>query len=243
MARPGSLAGDLTTHADAEKFLKKLTAERRGSKPTIITIGGDTMWRLYTPLTPVLRDGDFAFEPIPDADQALRTFLGGAGDLFLGGLPQRIAAQKKGCHAVLSFENNPLLFSLNSLIYSEALKDRQGIVSAASGLWFKTITEAKRDPAYLGVVQKGCMELLRALQIDQHSLTEELIAEVLGSNRYEIFPERPIDLSDELLRMAAATFRQLGGKNGVTNKVMEEVFDVMAETLERDVDKEKYPAL
>ena len=243
MARPGAAERDFGTLGEAEKFLKKLIADHRsGSKATIITIGGDTMWRLYTPLTPVLRDADFAFEHIPDADLALRTFLEGAGDLFLGGLPQRLAARKVGCYEVLSFANNPLLFSLNSLIFSEALKDRQGIMSAASGLWFKTIAQAKADPSAMKSLQNGCLRLLDNLKVDQHCITADLIAEVLSDERYEVFPDRPTDLFDELLSMVATTFRHLTA-NKIHQKVMEEVFDSMAETLDREVDKEKYPAV
>jgi hypothetical protein len=83
---------------------------------------------------------------------------------------------------------------------------------------------------------------LKELQVDQHSLTENLIADVIAGKEYEIFPDRPIDLSDEMLRMAADTFRQLKGWK-IAEKVIEEVFDMMAETLKPEVDKEKYPAL
>ena len=240
VARPRALKEDLKSIADAKKYLARLIEQRPGGpKPTIITMSGDTYWRLYTALTPLVETNAFAFEQILDPDLALRTFLtDGVGDLFFGGLPQRIAARASECREVLNFENNPLLFSLNSLIYSDTLQNRLGIVSAASGLWFKTIAQAMNDSAYRAMAQKGCMRLLQELEVEQHTLTEDLIGDVISGRKYEVFPERPTVLFNDVLEI----FRRVSALK-LPEPEMEKVYGELAETFDLRVDKEKYPAL
>lgn len=244
MAHRNNELQEPVTLTAANSYLKNLIHGRRrsGRKTTIVSMGADTVWRLTNPLTPDLNDDNFIVESLGDPDFALSQFLNGVGDLFVGGLPQRLAARKMGCHEVLSSQNNPLLFSLNSLICSETMfEERKPILTAASALWFDTISKLKINQEFRQQVTQAIPQLLRNLSIEKHNLNEEFFQTIFSEtgSTYEFFPDRPTDLLDQLLRIIFETFGQIKEAK-IGTKTIEAVFSNLEETLNRELDKEMY---
>ncbi len=114
---------------------------------TLVTMGPDTRWRLC-----ISRDLEVLKHPFldtkntrvitrGDANAALKLFQEGTGSFFAGGLPQRLAGVREyGYIEVISYDNNPFLFSINSLICSETtLQDAKILLGAVEALWFQTL--------------------------------------------------------------------------------------------------------
>jgi hypothetical protein len=187
----------LTGALDVLRRLKNKIAH-----PRVITIGADTTWRFVQNalVRHELKDCDFV--DVPDADVALEQFLAGDGDLFVGGLPQRFQALKHNCIELISADNNPLLFSLNSLIYSGPKREAPPpeVLAAAAGFWFRTIARAKQDENYRNEVVDQCVRMAkgadRAQWLDPEQFRQLLDPATVSP--YEVFPARPTDLLDAI---------------------------------------------
>ncbi|SPE37257.1 hypothetical protein SBA6_680027 [Candidatus Sulfopaludibacter sp. SbA6] len=179
-----------------QKLLAKLAENGRNK---IISMGADTVWALRTPLVPELAPGRFDVQVVPNPDYALDRFLDGMGNLFVGGLPQRLKAKSRGCVEVMNSDLNPLLFSFNSLICSKRLYEQhQAVLAAVTSLWFTTIAQMRSNGEFREYVKKSILALLDQLGIEDHSLTPEGFDEVFGATQgaYEVFPETPSGLVD-----------------------------------------------
>lgn len=191
---------DVKTLKGAVDFLKHLR-KAAGPRPTIVTVGADMTWRLRNNALIGSALAGFEFELVPDADVALEQFLAGFGDLFVGGLPQRLAATKAKCVEVLSFDNNPLLFSLNSLIYSGDKKDQPppAVLAAATSLWYQTIARAKAEPPYRAELVEQCIRMAtaeRAQWLDADHF--RALFDPDNKNPSEVLPARPTELADSI---------------------------------------------
>jgi transcriptional regulator with XRE-family HTH domain len=224
---------DLTKLPGALTFLSDLRKKFPGKKrPVIVTIGTDTVWRLQNSLTgPELGPNNFVLEVIEDPDVALNQFLGGTGDLFIGGLPQRLVATGKPHNLVevLNFANNPLLFSLNSLIYSSEYEKSPpiSVLAAITGLWYRAIDEARDHAEYRQQIIKQCTRLAQ----NYRSTTtwpdpihfDALLAqtpEQPARSRYELFAAKPTELSD-----------------AITNDIVSAVFLAVRDNPKVDIDQ------
>ncbi|MNC93679.1 hypothetical protein D3C83_103610 [compost metagenome] len=65
---------------------------------------------------------------------------------------------------------------------------------------------------------------------------------VLRNEEYEVFPNRPSELSDELLRIVSETFEKLCRQKESLDQISK-VLKEMVATLTPEIDKENYPKL
>jgi hypothetical protein len=207
LARRDDVRKKITRIQDAREFLTGLVARKKKEKPTIVCMGADTVWSLRTSLTPELSDQNFVVKPFGNADFALEKFAAGLGDLYVGGLPQRLRACKEyNCIEILNSEINPLLFSMNSLIYSEQFAGgddaAQPLLSTISALWFRNISALKRDEDMRSQMFSEVQRFSTAdRETARSSLTHEAFEAVLRNGAYEDFPDTPTGLVDSIFHI------------------------------------------
>lgn len=254
--------GHELTLEQAKKHLQDLITKykRKGSKPTIVTIGADTMWRLETPLTEEIKPESFTFQTFADPNFALNRFIGGIGDLFIGGLPQRLEAQEAECVEVLNFKNNPFLASCNGIICPDLMiKEQKPLLAAATSLWFEVISRMKANASFRHRVAQGCIQLIDDLRVSNHSLKIKHFDQVFKSDEYEYFPESPVLLLDKVIQVARTAsweyikrslpkdaekkFKSAEAVLKYVESALNEANRAMMEMLQIEIDKEAYPHL
>jgi transcriptional regulator with XRE-family HTH domain len=229
----------------AGEYLRELA--RKKPKPVLVCIGADTAWILTRSFVHGLNIQDFEIEFFADADDALRQFVeNDLGDLFIGGLPQRLQAVKNGCAEVLTFANNPLLFSINSLICSEEMfRTSKPILSAATSIWFQAISELTlndKDETFRNKIVNAILQMVDNLGVTDASLSAEVLRQVLPPKTlYEIFPAQPTDLVDEVLTISEQVFT-FWEKELKPNYDRKHVMSQLQETFKAEVDKSILPA-
>ena len=179
---------------------------KRESAPTLLTVGGDTEWRVKsTPLVPSLKK--YKVIVVNDPDFALDAFVERriAADLFVGGLPQRLRA-KQSCTEVLNWDFDPFLCSVNSLICTDTLLEKPMLLHWLVALWSAAITRLRSDSATRAQIASECRDLLRSLSLGgEQSLSAEYFDVVFGpdvGDKYELFVDRPCVLTDGLIEVA-----------------------------------------
>lgn len=208
---------DLCDRSPIEKvmiYLKKLMDDRKPDQPVIVSIEGEVEKQLGTPLTKELGwDRNFDILPVSDPDEALRMFLGGAGDFFVGGLPQRHKAElDKGCVSLISLHNDPFLFSLNSLICSQdVFAEEKILLGTITSVWFEVCTALRSiegNEFRASVYSEIDSMLLDELHLRGHSITFELMDSVFGTkhggNPLEFFPRRPAGVVSRVMEKLKA---------------------------------------
>ncbi len=232
------------THPDrreANDFLAGLLRRRqKGNPPRIISMAADIVWKLRTPLNPLLTPERFVVHRVPNPDAALQLFLDGEGDFFVGGLPQRLVAKTAGHVELLTFENNPLLFSVNSLIYPNELLDRdqhaRSLLSAMSSLWFIMVNRLRSDDSFRSI---ACEDIPRMLDDmfgrGRHFVTKQGMAKMLsqafdssGDEQYEFLPSRPTDLLDAWARAHARLLKEIADDP----RLVDDMNDIVTHVLE-----------
>lgn len=85
-----------------------------------------------------------------DPDEGLAAFLGGEGDAFIGGIPQRLRAQQEGMQELLTGTDlGPA--PINGYLATESVYEaRKQEVLALIRLWFKTVQFVEHDPEIAG---------------------------------------------------------------------------------------------
>lgn len=218
----------LVTIEKAVDFLKHLR-EDLGRKINIVCMGADTVWQLdFLNLyceAPFFSENNLSFRPYSNADLALREFLAGGGDLFIGGLPQAFVAEEKGCQSVLSSKLHPVFFSLNSLICSDQMfTSERALLFSILSLWYGFVERLKNDEEYVEKVSDSILGLLRDLGVQDHNHSAEYFKRVLlppeGTAPYEIFAEHPTTLLDDVIRSILKA-RQALGKNASLDPLLE----------------------
>jgi plasmid maintenance system antidote protein VapI len=190
---------------DARVVLRKMRerAVAAGRKPSILTMGDDPADRLRMAMPEELND--FKFKKEFTADQALNLFREGEGDGFLGGLPQRLRLLEEGAYIeVVHFDNNPFLFSVNSIFATQAVfEHHRNLLHAASALWFETVRRLRGSSEFRARVAAEIVSTLDQSE-EGHSLRAEFFEKVFGprGDRYEVFSTRPGDLVRPLLETA-----------------------------------------
>ena len=201
LARRGKVSEAPRSVEAANTVLASIVSHAKPSKPRLVSFGSDSTWRIPTELTPLLTPEFFDFLRETDADSALTSFLAGVGDLFVGGLPQRMAAEAQGCVPIVHYEINPALFSLNALVYGPKvaeLSDRHQLLSMVCSAWFSSIERLDLDSSYCHTATEAIPTLLDELCISNHRLTHEFLKQMLPPKqvcRYELFPHSPADLT------------------------------------------------
>jgi len=261
MARPNAGAPVHPTRKEANEYIEKLIAEyaARGQKPVVVYMAADTEWKLRTPFNPAFTDQYLRFVREPDPDEALRGFLEGQGNLFIGGLPQRLAATAQGCTEIISIENNPLLFSINSLVYPELMlqaRNAKAILGLASSLWFETITRIREDQEFRATVCNEVPKLLDDLGVEGHHVSGSFLDRVLPRSRrlaaqeaeepdqtHEYFPDQPTGLLDAVVRSCAQVIKEVTHDRTLEDQAIEDIIAHLGEILEPELDKTQYPML
>jgi transcriptional regulator with XRE-family HTH domain len=198
-------AGNRVPEADIRSFLKELVQNAGAKKATIITIGADTDRVLSTPLFKT-EFSSFNVKSEPNPDYALSAFRGNYGSLFVGGLPQRLRAEKNdSCIPIVTWKEDPFLFSINSLFCTPQLYG-SSLVYWIEALWHETISKMADKP-FRDRVATECQSLLRSLQIDpeETSLSREMFEDVLGprGREYEVFLKRGGELNPNFVDITA----------------------------------------
>jgi transcriptional regulator with XRE-family HTH domain len=138
---------------------------------------------------------------IPNPDVALESFRAGAGDLFIGGLPQRLALRRgEFKEVVVSGKEFPRLYSLNSLICSERmLAEKRPLLHAIDALWYDTCRRLYAEPEFRTLVFQEIHEILDRYGIERHSLVQADFESLFTSAglEFEIFAQTPAQLSEE----------------------------------------------
>ena len=145
--------GALTSQKAVADYINTLRREH-GDVLDVVSIGSDTQWMMDN--TVVRRamgargKDEKVINPLPHqgVESSLMSFLDDRhGVMYVGGLPQRMRARDQKCTEVISFQNEPTLFSVNSLICTKQTYDeRADLLNAATALWFETIRRIKRSP-------------------------------------------------------------------------------------------------
>jgi len=208
MARQKDCPASPASPARADEYLRALIAQTKPRKPVVVSMGADTVWQLKG-ILPGLDERSFDVDVYGNADFALRQFLAGIGDLFIGGLPQRFAAQEHGCTNILTGETHPFLFSFNSLICSDnMIHSERAILFSIVSLWYGTVERVLHDQNARDHVATAIPRLLNDLGIDDHNHRKQYFDKVLSpDSRYELFATHPTALLDTLLSSILTTYR------------------------------------
>ena len=248
IGRPNPEHAPTFTLVEARKLLRE-TIEifaQKGERPTLVCMGADSIWKLYTPFTPEINTDTFAIHAFNNPDLALRSFLEGFGDFFMGGLPQRLVAREHGCIEILNFANNPLLFSVNSLICSNSVyEEHPFIMTSIASVWFETIRKIQRDQAFCEGVAESSIQLLDDLGIDGTILCRSFFSQIFrnaSGREYESFPEHPGGVIDELLVVLRTIHAQLSEME-INPVLLHEILDQLTEILNPNLEKERHPLL
>ncbi len=211
IARKSDLPANIKATPDletAEVYLKQLSNVSRTAKPVIVGMSSGTIKQFDTPFTKGIDWNKFEHDTSPNPDRALSKFLAGYGDLFVGGLPQRyIAEHDPECLTLMSAENNPCLFSLNSLICSEDMFERgRSMMSLITSVWFQMCERLRNDRAFRQKVLVEIDDVLKGRhRILDHSISSDLFEDVFNNqaenNFYEYFPRRPADIVSQVIKI------------------------------------------
>jgi hypothetical protein len=135
--------------AEADQVLDSLLTKREGEgrNAKLISMGADTRWRFESPALKSYSKKRIEFVDV-NADEALKRFKYGEADLFIGGLPQRLSlSEDQEFLEIVSSDNLPTLFSVNSLIYNSAIpKSGKLAIRKIFDAWCKLVVEMQGDP-------------------------------------------------------------------------------------------------
>jgi transcriptional regulator with XRE-family HTH domain len=233
----------IDSHLDVNNYINEIVDEYkdRKTKPEIICIGQDTIWKVENPINPDINRDNFNFWEIADPDQALEKFIEGEGELFIGGLPQRLnALEYQDCSDVITYANNPLMFSTNSLVYSKGLselRDHRPILNIISSLWFSTISKLRSDESFRGKAINEIPGMVENFGYTDHSIDESILDKVLpGSeinHEYEFFAAKPKDITDHMMDN---NFRIMDFIEKKKFDDVDGIFAHMSKTLSLDID-------
>lgn len=159
MGRPADFPTAPADLASANSALEKLAYGRRLK---IITFGSDSVDVLRTPLTPIFDSDRVTIESLP-VEHALDRFMNGRGDLFIGGLPQRLICVQNGLVEVLTSQINPLMLGIDALVYKGEVA--LPILEAISTSWSRMSRRLAANEHYCRGVHQNWTEIARILDI------------------------------------------------------------------------------
>jgi hypothetical protein len=144
---------------------------------------------------------NFELQIVSNPDVALESFRGGAGDLFLGGLPQRLALRKgEFRELIVHGKDFPRLYSIHSLICSERmLVEKRPLLHAIDALWYDTCRRLSSEAEFRVLVYEEICDLLERHGIEKHSFVQkdfEMLFTAAGRD-LEVFAQTPADLWEE----------------------------------------------
>jgi transcriptional regulator with XRE-family HTH domain len=146
-------------------------------------------------------DHTFELQIIPNADVALESFQAGAGDLFLGGLPQRLVLRRGEYRELVAHGKDfPRLYSFQSLICStRMLEEKRPLLHAIDALWYDVCRQLYAYPNFRTLVFEEILELLDGHGIERHHLIKEDFEWLFTpeGKELEVFAQTPAQLLDE----------------------------------------------
>lgn len=203
IGRPKDFPSPPASLAEANAALEALAAKR---KLRIITFGSDSIDVLRTPLTPTLNSDRVTMESLP-VEHALNRFLGGHGDLFIGGLPQRLSCVKQGLVEVVTSQMNPLMLGIDSLPYNGDVDVE--VLQAISASWSRVCRELAASEDYAREVFKKWSKIAQALQIaPMYGEDEFILATHFEAGKYLKFFAGRDDAASDLIRATKIIVRE-----------------------------------
>jgi hypothetical protein len=195
------------------KYLEKLTTQK---KPVIVCMGADTLWQLQD-IVPSLKPHLFTVNTYANVDFALREFLAGVGDLFIGGIPQLFVAKEHGCVEILGSKSHPLFFAFNSLICPENMvREERALLFSTVSLWYGVVERLKADSAFVDRTALAVIRMLKDLGVEGHNHREEFFQRLFhpkqGAQVYEVFADHPTALLDDIVDSIQLARKLLGKK-------------------------------
>jgi transcriptional regulator with XRE-family HTH domain len=195
-----ALIGRGSSSAQGKEALATLTeqAKKRGQRLSLIATDG-SMVDLLREATGV--GENFEVQIIPNPDVALESFRAGAGDLFLGGLPQRLTLRKGEFREIITQGKEfPSLYSFQSLVCSERmLTEKRPLLHAIDALWYDTSRRLYTDAAFRGLVFDEICEHLERHGIEKHNFVKDDFEFLFSSAglELEVFAQTPAHLWEE----------------------------------------------
>jgi len=197
-ARPKSLE-------ESQRFLQEFLQYWRKEQmhPSIISIGADTVWRLGSNLTRDISTDQFYIEN-HDANVAFARFREQKHSLFIGGLPQRLQAQRAGAIPIIDSGHKPQNYAMNGLIHNVALQERT-VLQEIFSAWFETVSRLKKDANFRS-------ELVRSIvqeQAQEHAppLEQWMFDKLFADDELEVIVESPAELTTTIASLQAAAIR------------------------------------
>jgi hypothetical protein len=208
------------TLADSEAFLKQFVkhCHAEGEEPKLISIGADTIWQFDNQLTPNVGLEVFSHEEVPNASEALQRFRENRCALFVGGLPQRLAAERDGCVPVITAQQRPSLFSINGLIVTRQTNIiAPALINSIATLWLHTMTRLNRDIEFRKTTVESMQKMGVDLGLEEISNMNAGDVEKLFADGLEFFPETPAQIAkhiaDQKSRVVRMNVGQLSDKH------------------------------
>jgi transcriptional regulator with XRE-family HTH domain len=147
---------------------------------------------------------DWDVQIISNPDVALESFQAGAGDLFLGGLPQRLALRKGPYHEIIAQGKEfPRLFTVPSLVCSEPmLAEKRPVLHGIEALWYDTCRRLYAELEFRKQAFQEICDLLERYGIEKHNFAKEDFEALFSEagRAFEIFAHSPSTLLDEMSR-------------------------------------------
>lgn len=199
------------TKSDTKNFFKRFFSycHENNLDPTLISIGGDTEWRFGDELFPGIKKCDFTQCVISDANKALQKFYQDTNSLFVGGLPQRLQAEKDGYISIVDEKNNPALYSVNGIIYNTAMPEgKVGFLQSVASLWFDTVSRLKSDKNFRREVAVSIRDFIKTHDLSILTQFESsMFDSIFCEGKFEVFPETPAQITQDFSSQAGKEIR------------------------------------
>ncbi len=203
LGRTSRIAASPTSIEESNRVLDRLLSEAagRGRRLVIMTMGVDAIWRFASPL---LFNFDITRCEIreDDVESAADRFLGGEGDLFIGGLPQRLRCMESGkCVEIVTSEYDPTLFAVNSMIVkSSDVETVRDVLNAIFDEWGKLTRELEAGDSAVDALFEYYVRTTSALGAGRFRSNSSMFHHVLSESRgYLKFFSSLSDSSAELI--------------------------------------------
>jgi transcriptional regulator with XRE-family HTH domain len=210
-------------------FRKLLEDHDERHKLEIVTIGLDTELVAEDWLQSVApgERSKIRIFPSHDADFALEEFTKGElGDLFVGGLPQRVEAfENPACVEVISSEDDPLLFSYNSLLCTPQLHaNRRNLLYLITNLWSEVVKRMYANKTFREHIAEECARVVSRFGVapSRGTVSAERIVQMFTPQPEpgpETRFERRITSSEQLLSRDTELF--ISGPRDVSNAYLQ----------------------
>jgi hypothetical protein len=170
VGRPGDFPNPVNTLEEASEELRRLLRSRRLE---LLNFGSDSLKVLRTPLTPVLSDSKIEYRSFA-VDDGLARFLSGQGDLYIGGLPQRLECARKGMVELITSQNQPLMMGIECFVYKGIGADVE-VLEKVSISWSRVCRRLMADEGYCRQLYSNWEKSCNALGISASFTLDDFV--------------------------------------------------------------------